>query len=184
MSAGLAAILLLLITCCPAAGQAAPLKVADPYAALEVQRPHVRLPAPDFTLPSLDGRRVSLADFRGKVVLLNFWATWCQPCREEMPSLQALWESYRDRSFAILAVAADRGSLRPVKKFADRHGLDFPVLLDADGRVRGRYEVYALPMSYLIGRDGRISGRVPAARDWNGAAARALIEHLLAQEAD
>ena len=156
----------------------------DPYAVLEVQRPRVRLPAPAFTLPSLDGGRVRLADFRGKVVLLNFWATWCRPCREEMPSLEALWADYRDRPFIVLAVTADRGSLRPVREFVRRHGLDFPVLLDADGAVRNRYEVYALPMTYLIGRDGRISGRAPAARDWNGPAARRLIDQLLAQQAE
>ncbi|MFQ5486919.1 MAG: TlpA disulfide reductase family protein [Gammaproteobacteria bacterium] len=153
----------------------------DLFSALQVERPRVRVAAPAFTLPTLAGDTMSLADQQGKVILLNFWATWCRPCREEMPSLQRLWEEFRTQPFVILAVAADRGSKKTVADFVAGLGLDFPVLLDTDGSVRRHYEVYGLPMSYLIGKDGRISGRIPAAQDWHSEAARALIRHLLKQ---
>ena len=153
---------------------------ADPFGALDVERPRQRVAAPDFRLPTLDGNEVRLSQYRGKVILLNFWATWCRPCREEMPSLQKLWAQFRGQDFVILAVAADRGNPRTVARFAAELNLDFPILLDPAGEVRRHYEVYGLPMTYLIGRDGRISGRAPASRDWHSPAARALIEQLLA----
>ncbi len=153
----------------------------DIFTALQVERPRVRMPAPAFTLPTLAGGTMSLADHQGKVVLLNFWATWCRPCREEMPSLQQLWKAFHSEPFVILAVAADRGSKKVVADFVSKLDLDFPVLLDSDGSVRRRYEVYGLPMTYLIAKDGRISGRIPAAQDWHSEAAHALIRHLLEQ---
>ena len=154
---------------------------ADLFAALDVTTPRVRMEAPAFVLPDLDGHEIRLSDFKGKVVLLNFWATWCGPCREEMPDMQALWEKTRDKGFVILAVAADRGEKKPVVAFARELALTFPILLDPDGDVRNRYEVAALPMSYLIGRDGRISGRVVGGKAWASPEAFALIDHLLHQ---
>ncbi len=164
------------------AGWGGALAAADPFADMDVRTPRIRLDAPSFTLPDLDGRPVRLSDFRGKVVLLNFWATWCAPCLEEMPDMQALWEQRREEGFVILAVAADRGSRGPVAAFTRKLALTFPVLLDPDGDVRNRYEVAALPMSYLIGRDGRISGRVIGSKAWASREAFTLIDHLLRQQ--
>lgn len=152
---------------------------ADPFAGMDVKTPKVRLEAPAFTLPDLDGNETRLSDFKGKVVLLNFWATWCGSCREEMPGMQTLWERSRDKGFVILAVAADRGDKEQVETFAQGFALTFPILLDPGGDVRNRYEVAALPMSYLIGRDGRISGRVIGSKAWASQKAFALIDHLL-----
>ncbi|EDP75663.1 TlpA disulfide reductase family protein [Hydrogenivirga sp. 128-5-R1-1] len=110
--------------------------------------------APDFTLKTLDGKEVSLKDYRGKVVLLNFWATWCPPCREEMPLFVRMYEKYKDKGFEILAVSTD-SSLEPVKKFVKEYRINFPVLYD-DKNVVSLYGIQGLPTSFLIDRDGVI----------------------------
>ena len=112
-------------------------------------------PAPDFKLKTLDGKEVSLSDYRGKVVLINFWATWCPPCREEMPLFTKVYRKYKGRGFEILAVSTD-SSIDPVKKFVKEYKLPFPVLMD-DGKVSTElYRVQGLPTSFLIDREGRI----------------------------
>ncbi len=141
--------------------------------------PKTRLPAPEFTLPDLSGKSVSLQQFQGKVILLNFWATWCAPCREEMPDMQLLWEDLRDQGFVILALSADRGHQDAVARFASQLQLDFPILLDPDGEVRNAYEVIALPQSYLIGRDGRFSHKLLGAINWRDPEVLSIIQELL-----
>ncbi|NIR60541.1 MAG: TlpA family protein disulfide reductase, partial [Gammaproteobacteria bacterium] len=150
-----------------------------PYAALEVTRPERVLSAPEFELPDLAGASHRLRDYRGRVVVLHFWATFCRPCREELPSLQSLWRRYRDRGLTVLAVAADRGGRAPPARFVERHIPDLPVLWDREGRVRNAYEVWALPTTYLLRADGRFAGRVVGARDWSSPAALALVRDLL-----
>ncbi len=154
----------------------------DIFTAMDVDVPRVRVQAPAFSLDRLDGERAGLSDFAGKVVLLNFWATWCSPCRKEMPAMQRLWERYREQGFVILAVSADKGSRKQVKSFVEKHALSFPILLDPQGEVRKQYEVVGLPMSYLIGRDGRISGRILGVREWDGEKANGLVTELLSQD--
>jgi peroxiredoxin len=161
--------------CLPVAGETA----AQPVE-FEMSFPRQRLPAPAFTLSDPENSPYSLDEYRGKVILLHFWATFCAPCLEEMPALETLWQRYRERGLVVLAIAADRGDSRVVSDFAVNTGVSFPVLLDPDGVVRNRYEVVALPMSYLVGRDGRFSGRIMGTRDWNGPAGREVIETLLA----
>jgi len=148
-------------------------------AGFEVDIPKTRQAAPGFSLPDRSGKEVSLGRLRGKVLLVNFWATWCQPCREELPALQAIWRRYRHLGLVVLGVSADKGDQGIVSDYADRIGIDFPILLDPSGDVRNQYEVIGLPMSYLIGRDGRFSGRVIGFRDWESEGARTLIEDLL-----
>lgn len=160
---------------------AAPLWAADPFTELEIDRPKTRMEAPGFTLNSLAGDRVSLADFRGKVVLLNFWATWCGSCRQEMPAMERLWNRYRDQGFAILAVSVDRGDPRQVDEFVEKLGLSYPIVRDPQALARRQYEISVLPMSYLIGRDGKLSGRIIGERQWDSDAARRLVEVLLVQ---
>ncbi len=155
------------------------LSQADPFTDLGVDTPKARLPAPAFNLSTLEGDKKQLSDYRGKVVLLNFWATWCLPCRDEMPGMQTLYKKYKDRGLMIAAVSADQNNFDNVKSFVNQLSLDFPVLMDPKGDVRNRYEVIGLPMSYLIGRDGKISGRVLGEKEWDSAEAFALIEHLL-----
>lgn len=153
---------------------------AETTAEFDVSYPRQRLPAPVFRLPDLAASEVSLEQYRGKVVLVHFWATFCVPCVKEMPDLEALWQRYLGQDLVVLAIAADRGSHEPVLEFVDNSGVTFPVLLDPDGVVRNQYEVVALPTSYLIGRDGKISGRVIGSRVWNGVEGRKIIEAQLA----
>jgi len=145
----------------------------------DINYPGERLPAPGFTLTSLAGKRSSLDDYHGKVVLAHFWATFCIPCVREMPELESLWQEYREQGLVVLGIAADRGSESVVREFAGKTGVTFPILLDPDGTVRNRYEVVALPMTYLIGRDGKISARMIGAREWTIPEGRAILERLL-----
>ena len=102
-----------------------------------VIKPSVRVEAPAFNLPSLKGGPLALSDFNGKVILLNFWATWCAPCKEEMPAMERLWKRLRGKNFVIISVAVDRGSSKAVRRFSKEHGITFPVLLDPDGHRQG-----------------------------------------------
>ncbi len=157
------------------------IQAAPDFDALGITPPKQRQAAPDFSLATADGRTLHLSDFRGKPVLLNFWATFCAPCREEMPALQTLWETHRHTGLIVLAVAADRDkSGATITAFLESAAVSFPVLLDSDGEVRRRYEVQALPTSYLIGADGRFLGRMVGPRDWDGEGYRELFASLLA----
>ena len=111
-------------------------------------------PAPNFTLETIDGKKVSLKDFKGKVVLINFWATWCPPCREELPFFERVYEKYRDKGFVILAVNTDPENLKDFLKEFDTK-LSFPILLGND-KILDLYPVRGLPTSFLIDREGRI----------------------------
>src|SRR5918999_2868441 len=135
--------------------------------------------APDFTLPTVDGKQVSLQDYRGKVVFLNFWATWCIPCREEMPALERLHQTYRQsQDFAVISIDY-KESAEQVKAFFQKHALTFPALLDQSGSVSRDYLVSGMPTTYLIGRDGMLLARGVGGRDWTRAEALALIKALV-----
>lgn len=116
---------------------------------------HVGFRAPEFALPALDGSRVALGDLRGQVVLLNFWATWCVPCRAEMPEIQAAYQTQRDQDFIVLAINAAEDD-NTVAQFVQEFHLTFPTLLDRDGAVVRQYQVQALPTSLFIDRTGVI----------------------------
>lgn len=140
---------------------------ADPLADFGVVQPKTRLMAPDFTLPGLDGKARSLSSYRGKVVMLHFWATWCVPCRQEMPVLHDLDRDFSGEDFVLLCVNVDRGSKDSVSVFMNAIAPHFNTLLDPNGDVRNAYAVRALPTSYLIGRDGKFSGLIVGERDWH-----------------
>lgn len=112
-------------------------------------------PAPDFTLRTLDGQKLRLGEQRGRVVMVNFWATWCGPCRQEMPHLNKLYEKYRSSGFVLLGVNVDDDT-RQAAGVASRLGVTFPVLPDADKRVSRQYDLSAMPSTVLIDRDGRV----------------------------
>jgi peroxiredoxin len=136
-------------------------------------------PAPAFQLIDLQGNRQALPDYHGKVVLLNFWATWCGPCRVEMPSMEILYQDLKKEGFAILAISSDPQGSIVTRPFVASKGLTFPILHDSDYRVSGSYGVRTLPMSFLIDRNGTLTHRVFGARDWNSPEARELIHGLL-----
>lgn len=143
-----------------------------------------RQPFPiDFRLPDLRDQPIRLSDLRGRVVLLNFWATWCPPCRAEMPSMQALYQDYREKGFEILAISSDVKGKETVAPFVERLGLTFPMLLDPRNVVGTQLRVRGIPTSYVLDKQGRIVGLEIGARDWNKAAMRRLLERLLAEDA-
>jgi len=151
-------------------------------AAFGMQLPTVHKLAPDFSLPALDGSRVSLHEFRGHVVVLHFWATWCPPCRHEMQQLQMLEQNMAGTSLRIVCVNVDHGDGTVVRSFMREAAPGFHTLLDVNGEVRNRYAVRAFPTAYIIDRDGRIVGRIIGERDWTGKKARALLYMLLKKE--
>lgn len=137
------------------------------------------LQAPEFALPSLSGGTVRLADYAGRVVLLNFWATWCRPCVTEMPALERLAGRLKDQGLTVLAVSLDMTAAEEVALFVDGYGWGLPILLDPLSDVGDAYAVRVMPTTYIIGRDGTILGRSFGARAWDGAEAAALMESLL-----
>ena len=112
-------------------------------------------PAPDFTLRSLEGANLRLAEQRGRVVLVNFWATWCGPCKQEMPHLNRLYDKYRNAGFVLLGVNVDDDA-RQAAGLAQKLGVHFPVLFDADKSVSRLYDLQSMPATVLIDRDGRV----------------------------
>ena len=123
-------------------------------------------PAPDFTLPDLKGTLVGLADFRGKVVLLNIWATWCLPCVEEMPSMEKLHRELQGEDFIILAVSIDNTGADAVIPFVEKHGLSFTVLVDNKASLKSLFQATGVPESIIIDKDGIILEKVIGARNW------------------
>lgn len=147
---------------------------------MQIIVPKTRLPAPDFHLTDIEGHQVRLSDYAGQVVLLNFWATWCSPCLEEMPGMQTLWDQFHDKGLAVVAISADT-DIGAVKTFIRKMALTYPVLLDTDNSVQSEYEVVAVPMTYLIGGDGKFAGLAMGTRDWASPEAFNLIKMLQQQ---
>jgi peroxiredoxin len=147
--------------------------------AFPVSRPAAPTAAPDIELSDLAGRTTRLRDFRGRVVLLNFWATWCAPCREEMPALETLAQELGPQGLAVVGVNA-REPREAVEAFVRAHRLSFPMLLDDDGRAGRAYQVFALPATFVVDRRGMLVGTVLGSRDWVGPDARAYLRQLLA----
>ena len=136
--------------------------------------------APDFTLPHADGKKVALKDFRGKVVFLNFWATWCESCREEMPAMERLYKEFKGKGLEVVAVNVKEkrpDALAFYKKFQ----LTYPLLLDTEGQVGLLYGAFGLPVTYLIDRKGVVLARLWGPADWYSPDARKLIGSLLQQ---
>ena len=133
----------------------------------------------EFTLPSLSGKQIKLTDFRGNVVLMNFFATWCPPCREEMPTIEAVFEAYQHRNFVVLGIAGDVEGEEIVEPFVKTHKLTFPVALDSASRVSQQYFVRSIPTIYLFDRHGRVAAKIMGGGDWNSEQAKAVIEELL-----
>ena len=135
--------------------------------------------APNFQLRDLAGNMVSLSQLRGKVVLLNFWATWCGPCRVEMPAMEQLYRSYSRKDFEILAVSTDAQGAAVTRPFQQEMGFTFPILHDADYRVGLLYGARSLPMTFMVDRKGIVRQKVPGARNWDAPEARELVQAML-----
>ena len=161
------------------AGKAPAFAVEDPVKALDLVKPSRARRIAAAELPAAGGGTVRLADLRGKVVFLNFWATWCEPCKEEMPALEALYRQFRERGLVVVAVSQDRGGAAVVNPYLRRMALSFPVGLDPRGDLAREYAVWALPATFIIDREGTVAFAAQGPRAWNGAPAQALFESLL-----
>ncbi len=136
-------------------------------------------PAPNFRLRDLNGHSVALSDLRGKVVLLNFWATWCGPCRVEMPAMEELYRTFSRNDFEILAVSTDAQGASVTRPFQQENHLTFPILHDADYRVGLTYGARSLPMTFMVDRQGIVRHQIFGARDWGAAEAHQLVQMLM-----
>jgi peroxiredoxin len=138
--------------------------------------------APSFTATDLaNGRTKTLADYKGQVVLLNVWATWCQPCRVEMPSLEHLYQEFGPQGLKVVSVSIDEGGADVVREFAREHALTFDILHDPSRSIERIYQTTGVPESFVLNRDGSIVKKVIGAAEWDAAVNRDLVRRLLAQ---
>ncbi|TLY25389.1 MAG: redoxin domain-containing protein [Nitrospirae bacterium] len=143
----------------------------------------VGMTAPDFSLPDLQGKTQRLTDYRGKVVFLNFWATWCKPCKEEMPSMQVLWDNLKNRDFMMLAVSMDRvTTTKDIPSFVETLKLSFPILTDSWGQTDKRYKLMGVPETYIIDQSGVLREKVIGPRDWTRRESIETIVQLLQKQ--
>jgi thiol-disulfide isomerase/thioredoxin len=131
----------------------------------------------EITLMDLNGRPVSLSDFRGKIVFLNFWTTWCFDCRIEMPVMEKLHQKFKNNDFAMVTINLQE-PVSQVKQFFKDYELTFSALLDSDGEVGAHFRITAIPTTFILDKQGIIIGKVFGPRKWDGKKAFALFEHL------
>ena len=144
-------------------------------------KPEAGYLAPRFTLRNLKGNLEGLDDHAGKVIVVNFWATWCAPCVEEMPSFETLYRRFRSQGLTVLAVSLDKGGSSKVQEFVDKHKLSFPVLMDSEGVAEKLYPSFTIPFTYVIDKQGRVAARVDGAKDWQSPETFKAVEYLLTQ---
>ncbi len=152
--------------------------VSDPFAAMRVTRLPTAVPMAAFDLKALDGGTIRSKELGGKVILLNFWATWCGPCKEEMPSLAKLQAQFDPTRFQVVTVTTDMHP-RGIKQFLDHLGIHLPVLFDESEDVSRAFMVRGLPTTVLIAQDGRAVGRAIGPRAWDSEESVALVRHVL-----
>ncbi|MEK7878781.1 MAG: TlpA disulfide reductase family protein [candidate division NC10 bacterium] len=152
----------------------------DPYERAGVTEFKEGQRSPGLSLRSLDGKTVTLNDYAGKLVVLNFWATWCPPCDAEMPTLENLWVRYRDRGLVVVGVTVDKGEPRSfVEPYVRGKKLTFPILLDPDMQAAQAWRVAGIPATFLVKPSGEVAGIVQGAREWDSREMVALLETLL-----
>jgi len=143
--------------------------------------------APDFKAFTLDSipKEKRLADYHGQVMMINVWATWCLPCRVEMPSIEQLHKAYGPKGLKIVAVSIDDpGTDAGIRAFAKQYGLTFEILHDPTGKIVDQYDITGYPETFIVGRDGVIRKKLMSATDWNSPEARALVDRLLTERTD
>ena len=172
----------LLVAALAGAASADPPALASLLKTLDLRGYSARTAPPHFSGGTLDARRLSMMEYRGAVIVLNFWATWCVECRSEMAVLERLQREFSSQGLAIIAVNA-RENKEVVGRYAKELGLTFPLVLDRDGKINALYGVIGLPTTFVVGRDGRAIAFAIGPRQWESAPGRMLIAALLAEPA-
>ena len=157
-------------------GRALPL--AEAIKELDLIKPARQKQADDFKVPTPGGEMFRLGDQRGKVVMVNFWATWCPPCLEEMPAMERLYRKHKEAGFTLVAISVDADP-KKVKPFVSEHKLTMPIGVDPKMELANTYGVRALPSSFVIGRDGNLAALAIGPRAWDNDAAHSLVEGML-----
>ena len=150
----------------------------DYFKKLAIEKPERKLPALNFELEDLSGKRIALKGLKGKVVFLNFWATWCIPCRQEMPTMEKLHQEFKERGLEVVAVNV-KESEKDVRKFVEELGLTFTILLDRSGNISEEYGAWSIPLTYIINRKGEFVGKAAGSREWDGKTATAFFRRLV-----
>ena len=135
--------------------------------------------APNFSLEDLKGKKSELKHFKGKVIFLNFWATWCGPCKEEMPSMEALYNQFKEKDFVFLTISVDYEGVKPVKEYIDKQRYTFPVLIDPKCETLDLFEVKGIPTTFLIDKKGIMIGRAIGPKDWKRQEVISIVNLLI-----
>ena len=148
------------------------------FKTLGIQKPSKEIEAVDFSAVSINGQEVNLKDFKGKVIFLNFWATWCGPCKMEVKDIDNMNKKLKGKKFVVLAVDVQEDA-KKIKSFMKDNKISFPVYLDKDGKISYQYGVRGIPTTYIIGPDWKIVGRAVGPRPWNGKDSIKFMESLM-----
>jgi len=157
----------------------ADIKKEDLFSKAGIQPIRAGTKAPNFRLEDLGGKKSELKHYKGKVVFLNFWATWCGPCKEEMPSMEELCKQFKDKDFVFLTISVDYAGIKPVKDFIEKHRYTFPVLIDPKCETLDLFEVKGIPTTFLIDKKGIIIGKAIGPNDWKRSEVVSIINLLL-----
>ena len=150
----------------------------DYFKTLGIQRPSKEIEAVDFSVVSIDGQEVNLKDFKGKVIFLNFWATWCGPCKMEVKDIDSMYRKLKNKNFVVMAVDVQEDA-KKIRSFMKENNLSFPVYLDKNGRISYQYGVRGIPTTYIIGADWKIVGRAIGPRPWASKSSIKFMESLM-----
>jgi thiol-disulfide isomerase/thioredoxin len=149
------------------------------FSKIGIQSVRDKKKVPHCCLEALNGEKVQLAGLKDKIIFLNFWASWCGPCKEEMPSIETLYQRYKERKIVFLTISVDYEGPEPVRKFIEKHRYRFPVLLDPKGKTLDLFEINKIPATLIIDRKGKMIGRVIGPRNWSSPEVYSLIDQML-----
>ena len=176
----LASRVLVFLACAALPAGAAPAAgMEDPARALDLIKPNRQQQAKDFNVAALEGGKLRLADLRGKVVFLNLWATWCPPCKEEMPAMERLWQRYKGRGLVVIALSMDSAGVTVVKPFIEQAKYTYRVGLDPKMEIAQLYGARSVPSTFIIDRKGALRAIALGQREWDGQASFAYFDALL-----
>ena len=168
--------ILILILCL---GISAGAQANDLFSKIDIKPIKDKRKIPNITLESLTGGKVELKNFKGKVIFLNFWATWCGPCKEEMPSMEALQLQFKDKDFLFLTISVDYEGAKPVRDFIAKHRYTFPVLIDQKGETLDLFDVKGIPTTFIIDKQGTLLGIAIGPRNWKSPEVITLLNQLI-----